>query len=128
MPKSRLRVVLIALAALLLLGLFSPEITDTDFWWTLQSGHYIFQHHRLPVPDPLAFTTAMAQDTYPGEAAVRWFNLTFEWWAQVKFYAVYWLGGFAGVVLFRAFMLTAFCGFAGLAVWRRTGGFYLSLT
>jgi hypothetical protein len=127
MLKSKLRVVLIALAAILLLGLFSPEITDTDFWWTLQSGHYILQHHRLPVPDPFAFTTAMAQDKYPGEAAVRRFNLTFEWWAQVKFYAVYWLGGFAGVVLFRAFMLTTFCGLAGLVVWKRTGGFYRAL-
>ncbi len=127
MPESRLRLALLALTALLLLGLFSPEIIDTDFWWTLKSGQYISQHHALPAPDPFAFTTALAHNRYPAEATVRRFNLTFEWLAQLKLYAVYSLLGFPGIVLFRAALLTAFCAFAGLIVWRRTRGFYRAL-
>jgi hypothetical protein len=90
------RPALLALSAVFLIGLFSPAIADYDFWWTLKSGEYIAQFHRLPVPDRFAFTTALAHDTYPGESITRRFNLTFEWLAQLKFYSIYRLGGFAG--------------------------------
>lgn len=113
-----------ALAAVALLALFSREISDFDFWWTLESGKYIAQNHRLPVPDPFAFTTPMAHDTYAGESVVRHFNLTFEWLAQLIFYSVYAISGFAGIVLFRALILAACCALIGWIAWRRSGGFY----
>ena len=78
-------------------------------------------------PDPFAFTTAGAGEAYPGEAVTRHFNLTHEWLAQVLFYLVWRAAGFAGVVLFRALLLAAFCALAGLVAWRRCGGFYRSL-
>ena len=62
---------LLALTALLLLGLFSTEIAATDFWWHLKTGQYIVTRHRLPTPDPFAYTTASAPPVSPGVAAVR---------------------------------------------------------
>jgi len=118
------RPALLALSAIFLIGLFSTEIADYDFWWTLRSGEYIAHNHRLPAPDPFAFTTALARDAYPGESVTRQFNLTFEWLAQLKFYSIYRLAGFGGIVWFRAVLLTACCALMGLIVRRRTGGFY----
>jgi hypothetical protein len=115
------------LAAVLWLAWFSPEISDTDFWWHLKTGQYIVENRALPVPDPFAFTTAGAGEAYPGEAVTRHFNLTHEWLAQVLLYLVWRTTGFGGVVLFRAVLLAAFCGLAGLVAWRRSGGFYRSL-
>lgn len=125
-PK-RFKAALLAVAALALFALFSRAISDFDFWWTLKSGRYIAETHRLPVPDPFAFTTPMARDAYAGEAVVRRFNLTFEWLAQLIFYGVYRLGGFAGIVFFRALLLSACCALIGLIAWRRSGGFYRSI-
>ncbi len=122
-----LRAVLLGLSAVLWLGWFTPEIHDSDFWWHLKTGEYIWQNHALPVPDPFAFTTALAAPSYPGEDLTRHFNLTHEWLSQALFYAVYRMGGFAGMVLFRGALLAAFCGLAGLVAYRRSGGFYRAL-
>ena len=81
---------------ILLLGLFSREIYDSDFWWHLRTGQYIVEQRALPFPDPFAWTTAGARDAYPGEARTRRFNLTHEWLAQVVFYAVWRVGGMRG--------------------------------
>jgi hypothetical protein len=121
------RPLLLALAAVLLVGWFSPEISDPDFWWHLRTGQYILKRHSLPVPDPFAYTTAMARPVYAGEEHTRDFNLTHEWLAQVLFYLIYRAAGFGGVVLFRAMVLVAFCALAGLMAWRRCGGFYGAL-
>ena len=109
------------------LGWFSPESYDSDFWWHLKTGQFVAENHALPVPDPFAYTTAGAGEAYAGEAVTRHFNLTHEWLAQVLFYLVWRVGGFGGVVLFRAAILAAFCSLIGLVAWRRCGGFYRSL-
>src|SRR5260370_7580155 len=77
-----MRALLLCLGALLLLGLFSREVYDSDFWWHLRTGQYIVEKHALPFPDPFAWTTAGAHDAYPGEARTRHFNLTHDWLAQ----------------------------------------------
>jgi hypothetical protein len=115
--------VLLALTTALLLGLFSTEISDPDFWWHLKTGQYIVTEHRLPVPDPFAYTTASASPS-PGEAATRHFNLTHEWLAQVVWYLVYRAGGFGAVVLWKALLLTILCGLTGWIAWRRTESIY----
>ena len=120
--------VLAALASLILVGLFSREISNTDFWWQLRTGQYIAQTHSLPDPDPFAYTTAGAGQTHEGEATVRHFNLRHEWMAQVLIYLVYRVGGFGGVVLARAMLLLAFCALVGLIAYRRCGRFYRALT
>lgn len=121
------RPALLVVAAIALFAPFTREISDFDFWWTLKSGQYIAGTHRLPAPDPFAYTTPMAHDAYAGESVVRRFNLTFEWLAQLIFYGVYRVGGFGGIVLFRALLLTSCCTLTGLIAWRRTEGFYRSL-
>ena len=112
---------LLALTALLLLGLFSTEIADPDFWWHLKTGQYIVTQHRLPVPDPFAYTTASAAPVSADEAATRQFNLTHEWLAQAIWYLVYSAGGFGAVVLWKALLLALLCGLTGWVAWRRTG-------
>jgi hypothetical protein len=121
------RPALLAVAAIALFALFTREISDFDFWWTLKSGQYIAGTHRLPTPDPFAFTTPLARDAYAGESVVRRFNLTFEWLAQLIFYGVYRVGGFGGIVFFRALLLAGCCALTGLIAWRRSGGFYRAL-
>ena len=109
----------VAAGILFLLGLFSTEISDPDFWWHLKTGEYIVHQNRLPASDPFSFTTADAPDAYPGESATRRFNLTHEWLAQVLLYFVY-AGGFPAIVLMRACLVTAACGIAGAVAARRT--------
>jgi hypothetical protein len=111
---------LLALTALLLLGLFSTEISDPDFWWHLKTGQYIVARHRLPVPDPFAYTTASHTPVSAGEAATRHFNLTHEWLAQAVWYLIYSAGGFGAVVFWKALLLTILCALTGWMAWRRT--------
>lgn len=121
------RLALMALATLLLIGWFSPAISDSDFWWHLKTGQFVWEQHRLPTPDPFAFTTAGAPSAYPAEARVRQFNLTHEWLAQAAFYLVWRAGGFAGIVAFRALLLTSLCSLIGWIAWQRTGHFYRAI-
>ena len=112
---------LLALSALLLMGLFSTEIVDPDFWWHLKTGEYIVTQHRLPLPDPFAYTTASAPPVSSDEAATRRFNLTHEWLAQAVWYLVYAAGGFPAVVLWKALLLAALCSLTGLVARHRSG-------
>ncbi len=114
----------LCLAAVLLAGLFSTEIDDTDFWWHLKTGQYILQHRALPSPDPFSYTAHSGTPAFPGEEIVRQFNLTHEWLAQTLWYAIYAVGGFPAVVLFKALLLAAACGVTGLLAARRSGSFY----
>src|ERR1039458_2771270 len=119
-----LRPVIVGCAALLLIACFSQAAGDPDTYWHLRTGRYIWENHRLAVPDPFSFTTYMGPTASPAEARYRDFNLTHEWLWQVMLYLVYAAGGFAGVVMMRAAMLTLGCGIVGRIVYRRTGGFY----
>lgn len=109
------------LAAFFIFSLSSAEGGDSDFWWHLKTGEYVVHNHRLPVPDPFAFTTASAGAAYPGEESTRYFNLTHEWLVQAVMYLVWRAGGFGAIVFFRALLVTAICGLAGWIAMRRTG-------
>ena len=122
-----LRPLLLILAATLLIGAFSPEIWDSDFWWHLRTGQYIWQQHSLPLPDPFSFTTEVGKAAYAGEELTRRFNLTHEWLAEVISYLVYAISGFPGIVLFRATILTILCGIAALLAYGRCRSFYRAL-
>ena len=124
---NRVKIVTVALCALFLFGLFSPEIYDTDFWWHLRTGQYIVQTRSLPVPDPFAWTTAGARPTYEGEATTRRFNLTHEWLAQAALYGMWRMGGFAGVVAMRALSMTVVCGLIGSVAWLRRRSFWTAV-
>lgn len=109
-----------------LIGQFSTETADPDFWWHLRTGQYIWQTRTLPAPDPFSYTSDLGQPAYPGELRVRRFNLTHEWLAQVIWYGVYSAAGFPGVVLFKGFLLAGFCALVGLVAYGRSGDFYWS--
>src|SRR5689334_9290536 len=91
--------VILAITALLLLGWFSPASSDSDTWWTLKTGQYIAQHHKLPVPDPFSFTT-YAGGLSPNEAVMTDYTLKHEWLAELLLYGIYAAAGFPGLVLF----------------------------
>jgi len=110
---------LISVTLLFLLGLFSTEISDPDFWWHLKTGAYIATQHRLPNPDPFAYTTAAAPAS-PDELSIRTFNLTHEWLAQEAWYAIQHVGGWPAVVLWKALLMAALCVLTGWVVRRRT--------
>jgi hypothetical protein len=122
-----LKPAVLVLSAICLLGLFSTESHDTDFWWHLKTGQYIVQNHKLPVPDPFAYTTAMNPPSYSGEQQVRNFNLTHEWLSQILLYGVYSVGGLPAIVLVRAALLAGICALVGLLAARRTGKFYAGI-
>src|ERR1051326_7496018 len=105
-PPSWLRTVILVLAAIFLIGAFSRELNDTDTWWHLKTGQYILQQHKLPIPDPFAWTTYLGKASYPGEEITRYFNLTHEWLSQSLLYGSYALGGFTGLILMRALWLS----------------------
>ena len=120
LPKW-LPLVSVAMAALFLIGLCSTEMADPDSWWHLRTGQYILGQHRLPYPDPFAWTTAGAAASYRSEEVTRRFNLTHEWLAQVVMYLVWVAGGYGSVVFGKALLLAGMCGLAGWIAARRTG-------
>jgi hypothetical protein len=113
--------VLTGLSALFLLGLFSTEFADTDAWWHVKTGEYIVHQHRLPYPDPFAYTIALAKPSYAGEADTQRFNLTHEWLAQAAMYLIEDAAGLGAVVLWKALLLAAACALAGFVARLRTG-------
>ena len=121
-----LKTATLLLTGVCLLGLFSTEISDTDFWWHLKTGQYIVERHSLPVPDPFAYTTSAAA-AYRGEEQVRNFNLTHEWLSQVLMYAVYVVGGFPGIILARAVLLAGLCALAGFLAARLSANFWAGI-
>lgn len=121
-PPPWLVITAIALAAVCLVGLFSTETADTDFWWQLKTGQYIAERRSLPAPDPFAYTTALNPP-----APVAHFNLTHEWLSQLLLYLVYASGGFPAVVLVRAALLAAVCGLSGFLASRLSGSPYAGL-
>src|SRR6516225_2803824 len=121
------RPIVMGLSALFLLALFSTEAADSDTWWHLATGKFIWQNHRLPVPDPFSYTTDLGKPQYPGELVTRHFNLTHEWGMQLIFYVVQAIAGIGGLVLLRSCLLTFFCGLTGWLAWRRSSSFYWGL-
>ena len=115
------------MCAVFLLGIFSTEIADTDFWWHLKTGQYVFEEHKLPVPDPFSYTSDMGEAAYPGEENIRYFNLTHEWLSQLAWYVIYMTGGFPALVIWKALLLSFVCGAAGYLAARRSGSFHVGI-
>ncbi len=125
-PINTVRKAIVALAALLLMACFSTEVADSDSFWHLKTGKYLVEQHKLPLPDPFSFTTYLGTPM-PWEDTVRAFNLTHEWLAQTIMYLAYAAGGFGGLVLLRALLMTVFCGLVGVWTYWRSGGFYRAM-
>src|SRR5438128_9499477 len=96
-PPGWLQPLLLTIAAILMLSLFSGEIRDTDIWLHLKTGQHTLETRALTVPDPFSYTSGMGSG-YPGEEITRYFNLTHEWLAQVIMHLIYSATGFPGLV------------------------------
>jgi hypothetical protein len=116
------KIATLSLALICLVGLFSTEIADTDFWWHLKTGQYIIEHHSLPIPDPFAYITSLTH-----EDQVRDFNLRHEWLAQALLFLTYGLAGFPAIIFLRALTLTTVCALAGLLAARLSTYFYAGI-
>jgi hypothetical protein len=79
---------------------------DTDTWWHLRSGQYIVETRGIPTTDPFSHTFAGQPLTYHG------------WLSQVFWYGLFALGGWAGLSLSLAVLVT--CAF--WLVWQVTPG------
>jgi len=122
-----LRVALVVLAGIYLATQFTHEAGDSDLWWHLAAGKYIWQNHRLPVPDPFSYTTNLGAPVYQGELTTRHFNLTHEWGMELIYYLVQSGLGFPGLILFRALLLIGFCAVTGWLAARRSESFHRGL-
>src|SRR5215468_3908796 len=123
-PSPWLRYVVIAFTVFALFAMFTGEIGDADTWIHMRTGQWMLANHRLPIPDPFAWTTYLGKPLYPAEYATRDLNLKHEWLGQVIFYLVWEAGGPAGMILFRAACVAGFCLIVGWVAWRRTSSFY----
>jgi hypothetical protein len=97
------------LTALVFVAIFVMAVrmpADTDTWWHLRSGQYIVETRSIPSTDPFSHTFEGQLLTYHG------------WLAQVFWYGLFALGGWPGVSLGLAALVTI--GF-GL-VWQVTPG------
>src|SRR3954469_9868558 len=83
---SYLRYAVLALTVFALFTMFTGEIGDADTWIHLRTGQWIVANHKLPIPDPFAWTTYLGQPVYPAEYATRDLNLKHEWLGQVIVY------------------------------------------
>ena len=68
---------------------------DTDFFWHLKTGEWIWQHRMLPDHDPFNFTTPS-----PATPLIT-FTLTSYWLSQTMLYLGWLAGGMGGVVALR---------------------------
>jgi len=85
------------LVIILFLTAFQKQRWDTDIFWALKSGGWIFENLRVPMADPFS-------QTFPGKA---WIDFT--WGFQVIAYLFYtYLGGWYGLFIlqFSATILT----------------------
>src|SRR5258708_27965341 len=109
----------LSLTLICLIGLFSAEIADTDFWWHLKTGQYIVEHRSLPIPDPFAYTTSLSS-----EDQVQHFNLTHEWLAPTLIFLGYSLAGFPAIVFLRTLIPAPIRATGRILAARRSPSFF----
>src|ERR1700686_136044 len=83
--------------AILALGLFTMaarNISDPDVWWHLRTGQLILQNHSLFHTDPYSFT----------RLGQPWIN--HEWLSEVLLFGVYRVGGFGGLIVAFAVVIS----------------------
>lgn len=84
----------LALLAFVFAAVYFP-LNDTDIWWHLASGRWIWEHRALPRTDPFSASTL----------GRPWADL--HWLFQVVVFLAYRLGGAWAVVLLKCVVVTA---------------------
>ncbi|MBI4691431.1 MAG: hypothetical protein HY754_14365 [Nitrospirae bacterium] len=75
------------------------EIRDSDFFWHLKAGEWIWQNKSLPSENPFTYTTP------PSHTGWERFVLTSSWLSEVIYYLFYLADGMSGIVILR-FVIT----------------------
>jgi len=102
---DRFKWVLTALVVLFFASLFGALTVssfDSEFWWHLAFGRWMWEHGALLSADPFDFTSVI----FGSSGQVR-YQLTMYWLAQVLLYGSYLLAGLKGAFLLRAATFTA---------------------
>jgi hypothetical protein len=87
-------------------------IIDPDVFWHIKSGEWLWLKHHWPIPDPFAFTS-------PEEFNLRQlFIIKGYWLAQLIYFSLHSLFGWAGLVVLRFVLFTVLF----LALWTRRSG------
>jgi hypothetical protein len=105
------------LLLVLVVLLYSNTVDDTDFWWHLKQGEFIYMTHGIPAKDEFSSTTYIA-DRVANEVAPAtdrilspaenktdfWIknNLKLAWLGQLLFYTTYHFLGIPGLAVFKA--------------------------
>jgi len=108
-PSPRSLTIPRLLVAIVFIAIFTMAVrlpADTDTWWHLRSGQYILENQTVPTTDPFSHTRAGA----------AWID--HGWLAQVFWYSLYALGGWPGLSLGLAALVTLTFGL----VWQVTPG------
>lgn len=85
------------LVAIVFIAIFTMAVrlpADTDTWWHLRSGQYILENRTVPTTDPFSHTMA-------GQS---WID--HGWLAQIFWYSLFALGGWPGLSLGLAALVT----------------------
>jgi hypothetical protein len=94
------------LTAIVFIAIFTMAVrvpADTDTWWHLRSGQYILETRSIPTADPFSHT----------RGGQPWID--HGWLAQTFWYALFALGGWAGLSLGLAALVTIAFGLVWLA-------------
>jgi len=97
------------LVAIVFIAIFTMAVrvpADTDTWWHLRSGQYIAERGSIPTTDPFSHT----------RGGQPWID--HGWLAQLLWYGLFAVGGWAGLSLGLAAVVTAAFGL----VWQVTPG------
>lgn len=85
---------------ILLVFIMAARISiDSDTWWHLRAGEWIYEHHQLPSYDPFSYTRQNVEWKYPG------------WLIEVPMYWIYFQLGPGGLNLFTALVIAITFGF-----------------
>ncbi|HZU14475.1 MAG TPA: hypothetical protein VFB58_16665 [Chloroflexota bacterium] len=104
---SLYQVALIAIMGAIFVVAVAPRV-DTDFWWHLKTGQYIWTHHTVPSVDFMSFTMR----------GQPWTD--HEWLTELWFFGLYSLAGLWGPIVAFALVICAAFGFV-YATMRRQG-------
>jgi hypothetical protein len=89
------RALLVFVVMLVIFMVAARPINDPDFWWHLRTGQYIVETGSIPHTD--IFSVA-----FHGK---EW--VTHEWLSEALMYLIYRAGGYGGLVVFFALLITA---------------------